>query len=73
VWKKSEVLVKTTLREDRREKRPLGRPRLRWEDCVKRDVADFQQDTDWHTLAENRDGLRQLCLDVGPKGRKQKK
>jgi len=55
------------LQEDPRGKIPLARPRLRWENCVERDVADFQPDTDWHTLAENRDGWRQLCLDVWSK------
>jgi len=51
VWRKPEALVKTVLQEDPREKKRLGRPRLRWEDCVKRDVSDFQPDTDWHNLS----------------------
>jgi hypothetical protein len=37
---------------------------MRWEDCVKKDVADFYPDEDWHMIAQNREKLRQLCLDV---------
>jgi len=47
VWKKPVALMKTVLKEDSREERPPGRPRLRLEDCVKRDAADFHVDTDW--------------------------
>jgi len=54
MWRKPEALVNTVLQEDPRGKRPLGRPWLRWEDCVKRDAADFH--ADWQTLAEKRDG-----------------
>lgn len=58
-------LVKIALRENPREKIPLGRHRLLWEDGVKRDAEDLYPDTDWHTLAQNRDGWKQLlCLDV---------
>lgn len=64
MWRKPEAIIKTILQENPREKRPLGRPRMRWEDCVKRDVAEFYQDEDWCMLAQNCDGWKQLCLDV---------
>jgi len=61
-WRKPEALMKTVLQGDPSGKIPLGRPRLRWEDSVKRDAAGFRTDTDWQTLAENRDGWGLLCL-----------
>ncbi|KAE9521507.1 hypothetical protein AGLY_018106 [Aphis glycines] len=39
VWRKPDALTKTVLQENPRGKRPLGRPRMRWEDCVRKDVA----------------------------------
>ena len=37
-------------------KRPLGRPRCRWEDNIKMDLREMGGDpTDWITLAEYRD------------------
>ena len=36
--------------------RPLGKPRLRWEDDIKMDVQEVVWgDTDWITLAQNWD------------------
>jgi len=55
VWRKPDAIIKTVLQENPRGKRPLGRPRLRWEDCVKKDVADLYPDEDWHMLAQNCD------------------
>jgi len=40
---------------------------MKWEDCVKRDVAEFYQDEDWRMLTQNCDGWKQLCLDAGAK------
>ncbi|VVC35167.1 Hypothetical protein CINCED_3A018104 [Cinara cedri] len=34
VWRKHDAMTKTVLQENPRGKRPLGRPRMRWEDCV---------------------------------------
>ena len=46
-------------------KRPLGRPRLRWEDSIK---IDFQEvgygGKDWIELAQNRDRWRALVNAV---------
>ena len=37
-------------------KRPLGRPRLRWEDNIKMDIQDVGcEDMDWIELAQDND------------------
>ena len=46
-------------------KRPLGRPRLRWEDNIKMDLQDLGcGDLDWIELAEDRDRWRALVNGV---------
>ncbi|KAJ4450836.1 hypothetical protein ANN_02267, partial [Periplaneta americana] len=39
-------------------KRPLGRPRRRWEDSIKMDLREMGFDRDWINLAQNRDRWR---------------
>ncbi|KAJ4433375.1 hypothetical protein ANN_15634 [Periplaneta americana] len=40
-------------------KRPLGKPRRRWEDNIKMDLREVEyDDTDWIDLAEDRDRWR---------------
>ena len=42
-------------------KRPLGRPRRRWEDNIKMDLQKVEcGGTDWIELAQDRDGWRAL-------------
>jgi hypothetical protein len=42
-------------------KRPLGRPRCRWENNIKMDVREIgRDDGDWIHLAEDRDQRRAL-------------
>jgi hypothetical protein len=42
-------------------KRPLGRPRRRWEDNIKMDVQEVGGGRgDWMELAQDRDGWRAL-------------
>jgi hypothetical protein len=42
-------------------RRPLGRPRGRWEDNIKMDLREIGfGDVDWIDLAQDRDGLRAL-------------
>ena len=42
-------------------KRPLGRPRCRWEDNIKMDLQEVGGGRgDWMELAQNRDGWRSL-------------
>jgi hypothetical protein len=47
-WRKLKAMIKTVLKENPRGERPLGRLRIRWEDCIRRHVADFYPDGDWH-------------------------
>ncbi|KAJ4437783.1 hypothetical protein ANN_13721 [Periplaneta americana] len=44
-------------------KRPLGRPRRRWEDNIKMDLREVEYDgRDWINLAQGRDRWRAYCL-----------
>ena len=46
-------------------KRPLGRPRRRWEDNIKMDLEEVGfGDVDWIYLAQDRDRWRALVNDV---------
>jgi hypothetical protein len=46
-------------------RRPLGRPRLRWEDNIKMDLREIRfGDVDWIHLAQNRDVWRTLVNTV---------
>ena len=40
--------------------RKLGRPQLRWEDCVKRDLRKAQEEEKWRENANNRDQWKQI-------------
>ena len=43
-------------------KRPLGRPRHRWEDSIKMDLREVGCDPgEWIDLAEDRDQFASLC------------
>ena len=47
------------------EKRPLGRPRRRWEDNIKIDLQEVGRSCgDWMELAQNRDRWRALVNTV---------
>ena len=46
-------------------KRPLGRPRLRWEDNIKMNLQEVGcGGMDWIELAQDRDGWRALVSTV---------
>jgi len=45
-------------------KRPLGRPRRRWEDNIKMDLREVGGDGDWIELAQDRDRWRALVNRV---------
>jgi len=44
VWHKQGSLVRQIIEEDPIGKRSLGTPRLRWEDCVKKDIRTIGQE-----------------------------
>ena len=46
-------------------KRPLGRPRRRWQNNIKMDLQEMTYGSmDWIDLAQDRDGWRQLVNAV---------
>ena len=45
-------------------KRPLGRPRLRWEDNIQMDLQEVGRGGDWMELAQDRDRWRALVNTV---------
>ena len=45
-------------------KRPLGRPRRRWEDNIKMDLQEVRGVGDWMELAQDRDRWRALVNTV---------
>ena len=45
-------------------KRPLGRPRRRWEDNIKMDLQEVGEGGDWMELAQDRDRWRALVNTV---------
>jgi len=45
-------------------KRPLGRPRPRWEDNIKMDLREVGGRGDWMELAQDRDRWRALVNTV---------
>ena len=45
-------------------KRPLGRPKRRWEDNIKVDLQEVGEGGDWMELAQDRDRRRALVNTV---------
>jgi len=54
-------MIKAVIEEEPTGKRPLGRPRLRLEDCVKRDVKTVDPRANWKGVAEDRERWRNIC------------
>ena len=61
-WRKQGSLVRQVIEEEPLGKRPLGRPRLRWEDCVKKDLKTLNPGISWREAAEDRDRWQDLYL-----------
>lgn len=56
VWRKEGTSWIQTIQDSMLEgKRPLGRPRKRWEDQVKGDIENFRHGKIWQELAMNRE------------------
>ena len=49
-------------------KRPLGRPRCRWEDNIKMDLQEVGRGGDWMELAHDRDRLWACGLNLASPG-----
>ena len=54
--------IAAELREQGRRRR--GRPRLRWEDCVKRDVRKAGEEEDWKKKTRDRGGWKRLSDEM---------
>ncbi|VVC38393.1 Endonuclease/exonuclease/phosphatase,Reverse transcriptase domain, partial [Cinara cedri] len=63
-WRRVGSIVRTTIEENPVGKKPHGRLRLRWEDCVKRDAESIEPEIPWRVATENRDRWRKICLTV---------
>jgi hypothetical protein len=54
-WRKQGSLIRQVIEEEPIGKRPLGRPRFRWEDCVKKDINTIGPGIRWRKAADYRD------------------
>jgi len=61
-WRKKDAMIHTVIKEDPKGKIPLGRPHLRWEDCVKRKVKEVDPRANCREIAENRIRWREICF-----------
>jgi len=61
-WRSQNPLIRMVLEENPTGKRPLGRPRRRWEDGVRDDVKALGGGVDWRLQASDRENWRQGCM-----------
>lgn len=61
-WRKQGTLVRRVIEEEPIGKKPLGRPKLRWEDGVKREVERIEPGVKWRQVAEDRDRWQSLSF-----------
>jgi len=59
-WSKTGSLMKIVQENAPKGKRPLGRPRLRWEDRIKEDIEKVRPGLDFKELALGRETWRQI-------------
>jgi hypothetical protein len=57
-WKNQNSLLRILLENNVTGKRPIGRPRMRWEDVVKNYVEKLGGGNDWKMRAADRDGWK---------------
>jgi hypothetical protein len=50
------------IEEEPNGKRPIGRPKLRWEDGVKKEVEKIEPGIKWREVAEDRDRWQNLVF-----------
>lgn len=63
-WRKEGTLIRMVQCRTPQGKRPLGRPRLRWEDQVRKDVQVTDPSAEWKVLALDRVKWQVICLNV---------
>jgi len=61
-WRKQGSLVRQVIEEESIGKIHLGRPRLRWEYCVKKDLKTLDPGIRWREAAEDRNRWQDLFL-----------
>ena len=65
VCRKQDSMVQRVLQGNPRSKRPLGRPRLRWEDGIKKYFLNARgvdyESMDWKEVMENREEWGRIC------------
>lgn len=64
VWFKQGSIVKRVVEEDPMGKRPLGKPKLRWKDSVKKGVKKIEPEINRRETTVNRDRRPDLYLAV---------
>ena len=57
---KDDKLPKKAETKQQEGSRKRGRPQLRWEDCVKRDLRKEEEEDKWREKANNRDQWKQI-------------
>ena len=68
VWRGEERMTKRADRLTLQGRRKRGRPRLTWEDCVRRDIHKVVVVGEWRELAEDRGRWRSMVVKVGASG-----
>lgn len=62
VMRNQNNIIRMTMDENPIGKRPLGRPRMRWEDMIKKDVEALNGGPDWRVRALDREGWKIGCV-----------
>lgn len=63
VRRKEGSWIKTIIKEDPLGIRPLGKPRLRWEGRVKKDVKAVETNIQRREIAVDGERWRQICIE----------
>jgi hypothetical protein len=54
-------MINSVIKENPEGKRPIGRSRLRWGDCVKREVKSVDPEANYREVAEDKIRWREIC------------
>ena len=63
-----ERITKKVLNGKCHNKRPVGKPRIRWEDVIQRDTSQILGIKGWRRPAEHREEWRRLLREARPSG-----